>query len=435
MNHSKSITRIILVALMMAISLPQLAIAQGAITPQYMEPTWQAAYWSNMSLAGMPILWRSETQLNYDWGGGSPDWRIPSDHFSARWARYIDLPAGTYRFTATADDGVRVWYDGQLLIDGWFDHPPQTFHAEKHVTSGEHMLMVEYYENGGAAMVQVSWAAVTPEITDWQGEYFNNIWLAGTPALVRNDPKISFSWGYNSPASGVISSDYFAARWTNDLDLPAGLYRFSMTVDDGGRLWVNDQKIIDSWWDSAARTYTGDMYVPGGPVPVRMEYYEHTGIATAQLSWVRIGSQPWPVETIVDDTDPGFVRGGSASGWHVAYTGYGNRLTWTYNNDWARPNYNWARWYPDLPQAGHYEVFVYVPDLYSTTRNARYWIVHRDGYALKSVDQAANGNRWVSLGTYWFQGTQGDYVALNDSTYEPYLSQLIAFDAIKWVPR
>jgi hypothetical protein len=51
------------------------------------------------------------------------------------------------------------------------------------------------------------------------------------------------------------------------------------------------------------------------------------------------------------------------------------------------------------------------------------------------VDQSANGNRWVSLGTYWFHGTRDDYVSLADVTYEPRLSRLIAFDAAKWEPR
>jgi hypothetical protein len=51
------------------------------------------------------------------------------------------------------------------------------------------------------------------------------------------------------------------------------------------------------------------------------------------------------------------------------------------------------------------------------------------------VDQSANGGRWVSLGTYRFRGNRSDYVSLADVTFEPYLSRLIAFDAVKWVSR
>jgi hypothetical protein len=100
----------------------------------------------------------------------------------------------------------------------------------------------------------------------------------------------------------------------------------------------------------------------------------------------------------------------------------------------VRSNYNWARWYPDLA-AGRYEVLVHIPKRYSTTTRARYWISHSKGYTLRIVDQSAHSGRWVSLGTYRFRGNRKDYVSLADVTFEPYLSRLIAFDAMKWVHR
>jgi hypothetical protein len=39
------------------------------------------------------------------------------------------------------------------------------------------------------------------------------------------------------------------------------------------------------------------------------------------------------------------------------------------------------------------------------------------------------------LGTYTFRGSSADYVSLADVTFEPYLSRLIGFDAVKWEPR
>jgi hypothetical protein len=170
-----------------------------------------------------------------------------------------------------------------------------------------------------------------------------------------------------------------------------------------------------------------------------MEYYENGGAASARLTWTRIGNEPPPPpppvgQVVVDDSDPGFVQGGTSAYWHTAWYGQGGSLTWTKNNDRVRPRYNWARWYPGL-QAGYYEVFVYIPEQYATTTNARYWISHHGGFTLRNVNQAANGGRWVSLGTYWFSGQGGEYVSLADVTYEPYVSRLIAFDAVKWVPR
>src|SRR5687768_2232522 len=107
------------------------ALAQEPITPQHTDPVWGAWYWNNTTLSGPPVLQRSEANLDFDWGGGSPDPAISADRFSARWLRYIDVPPGTYRFTATSDDGIRVWLDGALIIDQWYDHSATTVNVDR----------------------------------------------------------------------------------------------------------------------------------------------------------------------------------------------------------------------------------------------------------------------------------------------------------------
>lgn len=409
------------------------AQAQG-IGPEHTDPNWQAWYWNNTTLSGPPVLQRSEASLDYNWGRSSPDPSVNADHFSARWTRYVDVTSGTYRFTATSDDGIRVWVDGALLIDQWNDHSAQTFYADKTLSTGHHLVQVEFYENVGDAVAKVFWEPAPVTIRNWRGEYFNNKTLSGIPALVRDDTQINFNWGEGSPAPGLVGADQFSVRWTRMLDLSAGSYHFTLTVDDGARLWVNGHLLIDAWWDQPPHTYTGDIYVPGGATSIKLEYYENGGGAVAQLSWI-VSSPPPPAgAVVVDDTDAGFVRGGSSTGWRFAPEGYGGSLTWTRNNDWARSNYNWARWYPNLAP-GRYEVFVYIPERYTTTARARYWVSHYDGFTSRLVNQSTNGSRWVSLGTYRFRGTRDDYVSLNDITSEPRLTRLIAFDAVMWVPR
>jgi hypothetical protein len=244
---------------------------------------------------------------------------------------------------------------------------------------------------------------------------------------------IDFSWGYGSPAPG-IPNDGFSVRWIRTANFREGLYRFTTTTDDGVRLWVNGHLLIDHWRDQPLTSHSGTIHLVGG-APIVMEYYENGGVASARLTWVRVEDDPPPPspdEVIVDDTSPGFVKGGAASAWRTAAGGHGGHLLWTWNNDRVRPNYNWARWYPDLAP-GRYEVLVYIHERYSTTGRARYWISHSNAYTLRIVDQSANGGRWVSLGTYHFRGNRSDYVSLSDVTFEPYLSRLIAFDAVKWV--
>ncbi len=427
--------RVFLSSLAAVLLLTNIALAQGPVEPQHSDPTWQAAYWNNTFLSGSPVLQRSEAALDYDWGNGSPDAAVNPDRFSARWSRYIDVTPGVYRFTATSDDGIRIWIDNDLIIDQWNDHSPRTFTADKNLASGHHLVVVEFYENGGGAVARVSFAQTT-NIYNWRGEYYNNPTFSGSPALVRDDTQINFNWGDGSPAPGTINADKFSVRWTRTIDLPAGSYRFTLTVDDGSRLWVNNHLLIDTWQDQAARTYTGDIYLPGGPVLLKVEYYENMGGAIIQLAWTSDNKPPTPPAgtVIVDDKDPGFVTGGSATGWRTASEGYNSRLTWTRNNDVERSNYNWARWYPSLAP-GRYEVYVYIPERYTTTSRAVYWVSHAEGYTQRVVDQSTNGNRWVSLGAYRFRGTRDDYVSLNDITSEERLTRLIAFDAAKWEPR
>ena len=421
--------------LVLALLVPGLALAQDGPTPQHNDPFWSTQYWNNNSLAGEPLVTGADASINFNWGSGSPNSAIGTDNFSGRWARYLALEAATYRFTARSDDGVRVYLDDVLILDKWSEHPAQTFSVEKSVSAGHHLARVEYYERSGLAEISFNWERVSQPANTWRGEYYNNAGLSGSPVLVRDDANVDFNWGLNAPAGGV-PADNFSVRWTRTVNFAAGSYRFTTTTDDGVRLWVNDHLLIDKWVNQAATSYSETVYLSGN-VPLKMEYFDGRDHAVARLSWTRSegGTTPPPAGGIVvDDEDGGFVKGGSATAWRTANEGYDNHLTWTKNNDRARDNYNWGRWYPDL-SPGRYEVFVYIPFRYTTTASARYWIAHRDGYTLKVVDQSANGDKWVSLGTYAFQGNDRDYVSLSDVTGEDYISQLIAFDAVKWVAR
>lgn len=249
--------------------------------------TWQASYWNNRSLAGSPIVRRNEPAIDHDWGLGSPHPDIDDDHFSARWSTYVDFRPATYRFAATSDDGIRVWVDGDLIINEWYDHPVQTFTGDKALSAGRHRIVVEYYEAERGAIAQLWWApAPPPDGQNWRGEYYDNISLRGEPEVVREDPAIGFNWTDVAPAEGV-SRDKFSARWTQRINFAPGNYRFEMTVDDGGRLWVNGRRLIDAWRIQSPTTYVGEIYLPGGSTPVRMEHFDNLRGAVAQLTWSR----------------------------------------------------------------------------------------------------------------------------------------------------
>ena len=257
--------------------------------------TWDADYWDNMTLTGNAVISREDETLDFDWGDGSPGTGISGDRFSARWERHLDISAdeaGNYIFTVEVDDGVRLWVDDVLQIDSWIEQAKASYEAKLHLSEGQHLIRVEYYELAGAASISVSWER-EPDLptTYWRGEYYNNSSLTGTAHATRDEARLDFDWGYESPLTG-INQDGFSVRWSRSLQLPAGDYRFTVTVDDGVRLIVGDRTLIDFWQVQTATTYSQITYLDGSAVTVRMEYFEETGQAQARLTWSRLETSP-----------------------------------------------------------------------------------------------------------------------------------------------
>lgn len=260
---------------------------------------WAGQYWNNRNLSGTPALTRQDASINFDWGNGSPASEIFPDNFSAQWTQTANLPAGTYRFTATTDDGMRVWVDNVMIIDAWFDSQSHTITADVFLGAGNHTIVVQYYEAGGVAVAKMNYVLVggqTPPPSanqPWFNEYFANTNLSGPPTLTGTTSAVNFNWGFGSPAPG-FPADFFSVRWVRNLPLEAGRYRFTVTSDDGVRLWVNNNLIIDQWRTQAATTFNAEIDLPSGDIPVKVEYYENTERAQIVLTWTKISSPPAP---------------------------------------------------------------------------------------------------------------------------------------------
>jgi N-acetyl-anhydromuramyl-L-alanine amidase AmpD len=146
-----------------------------------------------------------------------------------------------------------------------------------------------------------------------------------------------------------------------------------------------------------------------------------------------VGYLPYP-DTIVDDLSKGFKRGGPYSSWwfenDVGY-GYGGHLFWTYT--WTNPVSNWARWTPDLPDTGDYEIFAYIPNDLTFNAYIRYKIYNLLETTPYWVNQGNFIGAWKSIGIYPMP-EGGNYingcVTLGDTSNST--GQRIAFDAIKF---
>jgi hypothetical protein len=254
---------------------------------------YRAEYFNNATFAGTPVLTRCEATIDHDWGGESPGPGVNADGYTVRWTATQVHTAGAHLFTATVDDGVRVFVDGTALIDQWNDGGARTFTALQTLTAGVHRIRVDYYEAGGDAVAKFSWSNLGEpeepggsecEAGEFEATYYANIVLGGAPTVRRCETAVDHDWGGGSPASGV-PVDGFSARWVTTRSFTAGDHTFSVTADDGVRLWVDDELVIDQWKDQAPATYTATRTLTAGSHDIRVEYYERGGGAVARLSW------------------------------------------------------------------------------------------------------------------------------------------------------
>jgi hypothetical protein len=118
-----------------------------------------------------------------------------------------------------------------------------------------------------------------------KAQYFKGIDLAGEPVLTQTEDSINHNWSSGEIAAGLM--DEVSARWTANLEAPfTESYKLITTSDDGVRLWVDGWPVIANWTEHGS---TGDIatldLIAGQIYSLRMEWFESTGGAVAQLSW------------------------------------------------------------------------------------------------------------------------------------------------------
>ena len=118
-------------------------------------------------------------------------------------------------------------------------------------------------------------------------EIFDNKNLEGEPVATRVDPTINYSWDQStSPAPGISSNDY-SIRWTGEITAPVtGQYELLTNADDGIRLYINDQPVLDNWVEHGPTIETKKLwFLAGRTYKIRLEYFQSTGGALIMLGW------------------------------------------------------------------------------------------------------------------------------------------------------
>lgn len=120
----------------------------------------------------------------------------------------------------------------------------------------------------------------------FKAEYYANSTLSGLPVKTKIDPKIDFDWGDNAPHG--LDPDNFSVRWTATLHAPySGWYTIGENCDDGVRLYIDDQLIIDAWKPvNSLFIKHGRVYLEKGKAhTIKVEYAERGGRALAKIGW------------------------------------------------------------------------------------------------------------------------------------------------------
>ncbi len=319
-------------------------------------------YFNNRTLTGSPTGTRTDNSVNFDWSTGATGVSgIGVDSFSVRWTGSLRAPStGAYKFQTESDDGVRLWVNNVLVIDNWNDHGVTTnTSASINLVAGQsYPVRLEFYENGGFAVMKLNWSqptnssftaigtqvGVVPDTSAFcavpvptcdngfiggaTGKYYNNISLTGSPAVTRLDSAIDFDWGSGSPGATGIGADNFSVRWDGTLKVATtGGYQFQTVSDDGVRVWVNNVLVIDNWTYHGATTNTSSSITltAGTNYPVRVEFFEGGGSAVMQLRWRKPADSGYSAISSCPSALSGYTLSSSGTGITCA----GEQITFT----------------------------------------------------------------------------------------------------------
>jgi beta-glucosidase len=130
------------------------------------------------------------------------------------------------------------------------------------------------------------------------GEYFDNISLSGRPVLRRIDPQIQFQWALLSPDPQKLPRDFYSVRWSGKLRAPeTGRFKIGIDGNDGYRLFINGQVVIDNWKKVSHRVLLAGYYFEKGrEYDIRIEFFEPAGNGLIKLVWDQGVSSEWIAE-------------------------------------------------------------------------------------------------------------------------------------------
>ncbi|HNR32945.1 MAG TPA: PA14 domain-containing protein, partial [Candidatus Hydrogenedentes bacterium] len=259
---------------------------------------------------GSLIMTRSDADVNFNWGTGSPGGGVPVENFCVSWRGVLTIPTeGDWTFYTLSDDGARLYVDGQRIIEFWQDHGATVEQSgTRFLTAGKHDIVLDYYENTGGARIELRYSgpgvgkqiipssATSPlptSPTGLLGRWYTVNDCAGnwgTLAGNRVDGNISFGDGFIPPYG--LPVEYFGGRWVGRINIPTtGNWTFYSRTDDAVRFYIQEDgsgnlmRRIDHWGGGGAEYSSPPIFLHGGLHNIAVDFFECTGQQYMELRW------------------------------------------------------------------------------------------------------------------------------------------------------
>jgi mono/diheme cytochrome c family protein len=238
------------------------AIGNGTgLTGQYWTNTTSTAF-TNITFNTLPTLTRTDAVVNFNWNSAGPDPRIGQTNFTTRWTGSVQPQFNeTYTFYVTADDGVRLWVNGQLLINQWIPESATTYQGSITLKAQQlYNLRMDYFQGTGGAEAILAWSspsttqAVIPQTQLYpytnppptvvlSGPTNNATYTAaatvtiGAMADAPYNPISQVAFYANGSLLGTLTNSPNAPLYTlTTTGLSAGSYALTAVATDGGGL-------------------------------------------------------------------------------------------------------------------------------------------------------------------------------------------------------
>ncbi len=239
------------------------AVGSGiGLTAQYWTNTTAVAF-SNVSFSTPATLVRTDAVVNFDWTAAGPDPGIGQTNFTARWTGAVQPQYDeTYTFTTVADDGVRLWVNGQLLIDDWNAHSGLVTNGGTIALHAQQLynIRLDYFQQTGGAGAQLRWSspstaqAIVPQTQLYPVTNPPPTIIMAAPAdgsVYTSVASVTVAANADAPFNPITKVDFYAngnllGSLSNSADAPlytmtatglaAGSYAITAVATDGSGL-------------------------------------------------------------------------------------------------------------------------------------------------------------------------------------------------------